>query len=99
MTFPSDGVHRSERVYDTEIAGLVSQIFDICKREDLPLLLSVGMRLRAGDGVCLTVLQSESFPGASNRCQLGAGIMRGHEDFDTAAGLAITKHHPPGDAS
>jgi len=39
--------HRTEAVYDDEISPLVTQIIEICKREQLPCLISVGMILRA----------------------------------------------------
>ncbi len=38
-----------EAVYDSEIAPLVAQILDVCKKHDLPLVLSV--QYAAVDGV------------------------------------------------
>lgn len=100
--------HRTEQVYDDEIAPLVSQIVAICKREEIPILISAGMFNE--EGVPMTcdsklrhgIASKVQLPGVDNRYSLAFEIIRGHAGFDTASGLAITRHHPsvahdPGD--
>jgi len=92
-------MHRTEQVYDDEMAPLVTRLIEIAKREGMPMILSVGMIM--GDetaGTCTTMLCGYSadprLKGVSNRCGLASGIMRAHNGMDTAAGLMISRHHP-----
>ena len=96
----SDTYHDTERVYDEQMAPLVTQLINIAKASNIPLFLSAGMILRDGTAGCCTTLIGPDLPvdpllkGVSNRLLLCSGIVRGHRGFDTAAGLVISRHHP-----
>ena len=46
-----------EEVYDAEIAPLMSQIIEICKRREMPMIASFCFRHREdGDDFCTTLL-------------------------------------------
>lgn len=90
--------HRTEVVYDSEMAPLVARLIEIAKRERIPLLVSAGMiNERGGRMTCDTLVadtDAPTGPGIVNRYALCKELIRGHEGFDTAAGLWITRHHP-----
>lgn len=91
--------HRTEQVYDDEMSPLIAQLIAIAKRENIPLLVSAGMLGEDGAPMtCDTVIgaaKADRFaPGIDNRHDLAFELIRGHRGFDTAAGLAITRHHP-----
>ncbi len=91
--------HRTEQVYDDEMAPLIARLIDIAKREGIPLFVTAGMLDDDGDTMgCTTCIPDETglLAGFSNRIGLCVGIMRGHEGFDTAAGMVITRHHDSG---
>ena len=95
----SETRHRTERVYDEEMAPLVAQLIAIAKRENIPLFLSAGMIDSDGGAmVCTTdvghVGALEALAGVCNRHSICTEVVRGHAGFDTAAGLMITRHHP-----
>ena len=93
--------HKTEQVYDDEIAPLMVQIIKICKRDGIPMMASFGMKDENGEAIgCSTLLAGspeadDGLNGYRNRFGLGIGIARGHSGFDTAAGLMITRHHKP----
>lgn len=94
--------HRTEQVYDDEMAPLVSEIIQIATRERVPLLLSVGMlNPEGGPAGCTSLilhgpeLGLPELRGMENRFGLANGVIRGHGGFDTAAGMMITRYHPP----
>lgn len=88
--------HRTEEIYDNEMAPLVSKLIEIAKREKIPMLVSVGMFDPDGDRMsCDTKIPGE-IPrdvGVNNRHALAFSLIRGHDGFDTAAGLMISQHH------
>ena len=98
--------HETERVYDEQMAPLVSRLIDIAKANGIPLLVSVGMVMRDGGPGCwvtnigrdaMATQMDPRLEGAYNRFGLCTAIVRGHSGFDTAAGLIISRHHPPKD--
>lgn len=92
--------HRTEAVYDDEMAPLVSRLIAIAKREGIPLLVSTGLVLEHGPGCCTTLLPTNvpELAGVENRFMLSVGIIRGDERFDRAAGMVITRFHPEPEA-
>ena len=94
-------MHKTEQVYDAEMAPLISQLIEIAKREHLPLLINVGMVLTTDDGEpnpggCFTLIEGSDYPelaGMRNRHGLCRGIIHGHDGFDTASAMRITRHH------
>jgi hypothetical protein len=95
----SDNYHRTERVYDEEMAPLVSRLVEIAERENMPLFVSAAMTFPNGEvGMCTTALvdlkgENNEYAGAANRVSVCAGLMRGHEGLDRAAGLVISRYH------
>lgn len=96
--------HRTEEVYDNEIAPLMAKIIEIAKRENIPMLVSFGMKMEDGTaGCCTTALSPDTedmdagLRGFRNRVGLALGVLRGHAGFDTAAALMITRYHPQED--
>lgn len=93
------GKHRTEAAYDDEMFSLVARLIEIARREGVPLMVSAGMLDPEGEPMgCTTLVVDGADPelaGYSNRLKLAVGVVRGHSGFDTAAGLMITRHHPP----
>ena len=88
--------HETERVYDEEMAPLVGELIAIAKRAGLPLLVNAGMiGPVGGPRVCVTNVQSgvEWAKGIDNRHGLCSGVVTGHQGFDTARAMMITKYH------
>lgn len=91
--------HRTEQVYDDEMAPLVARLIEISKREGIPLLVNAGMLDANGEPLqCITLLGrgpegDDRLAGIDNRHGLCDGILRGDERFDRAAGLVITRFH------
>ena len=93
-------MHKTEQVYDAEMAPLISQLIKIAKREHIPLFIHAGLVLTTDDGApnpggCLTHVNDAQHPelaGIRNRHGLCRGIMLGHDGFDTASALRITRH-------
>lgn len=94
--------HHTEQIYDAEMAPLVAKLIEISKREKIPLLVSAGLLLDGEDpGGCCTLLvygnkegQDRRLLGQENRLNLALGVIRGHNGFDRAAGLMISRFHP-----
>mgnify|MGYP001619842868 CR=1 FL=1 len=98
--------HRTEEVYDAEIAPLVTQIIEICQRENLPLLVNVGLMLpddqNGTDGYipsqCTTFVRGSSPPmgpptsGLTHRHELCLLILDGDGRWDTAGSLRVTSN-------
>lgn len=92
--------HRTEEVYDTEMAPLITQLIEIAKREGLALFVHAGMLTPDGDALgCVTKIPGadDALKGTNNRHGLCDGIVRGHNGFDRAAGLVITRYHAEGE--
>ena len=90
--------HRTEQVYDDEMAPLVTKLIEIAEREGMPLFVTAGMVNEDGGAMaCTTAIPDETglLPGIGNRIGLCTEIVRGHVGFDTAAGMVITRHHTP----
>lgn len=93
--------HPTERAYDEHLAPLVSQLIDLAKQHGVPLFISASMYLTddAGDvtrGSAITMIcpGDREWSGVANRMELARGVLLGHDGFDTAAGLMITRFHP-----
>lgn len=90
-----------EEVYDEEIAPLMAKILEICKRENMPMFASFAVKGEDGSVLGCSLLLAEEHDdglnGYRNRLGLCLGIVRGHDGFDTAAGLMITRHRKPVD--
>jgi hypothetical protein len=89
----------TEKIYDEKMEPLVAQLIGIAREHGIPLLVHAALRQESGEVIgCLTQvpgdLEARDLDGARNRHGLSGGIVRGHAGFDTAAGLAITRHHP-----
>jgi hypothetical protein len=63
---PAAGNWDKEAIYDAEVAPLMAQIIEICKREDIPLVASFKYAHNidgAGeDGLCTTVVPGANQP-------------------------------------
>lgn len=94
---------RREEVYDSEISPLVWRIIEIAKREQIPMIMSFGMRDESGTPMTSdTALQfgtkgNDFLSAIENRYALAMGVVRGHPGFDTAKSLRIVSHHEPSD--
>lgn len=98
----TDARHRTERVYDEEMAPLVAQLIEISKREQIPLFVVAGMLDEKEEPIsCHTAMvfgknrPERCLLGLENRIGLCLGIIRGHSGFDRASGLMISRFHPP----
>ena len=87
--------HSTEAAYDDHMAPLVARLIEVAKRAGVALFVTAGMLDESGGEIgCTTRIDgSARLAGYNNRIGLMAGIARGHNGFDTAAGLMITKHH------
>jgi hypothetical protein len=90
--------HRTEHVYDTEMAPLIAQLIKIADREGIPLLVSAGMLDPQGGRMTADTLllgrvredvAQSDIAGTAN-----IELIRGHEGLDRAAGLVISRFHP-----
>jgi hypothetical protein len=95
--------HRTEHVYDTEMAPLIAQLIKIADREGIPLLVSAGMLDPQGGRMTADTLllgrvredvAQSDIAGTANRYRLCIELIRGHEGLDRAAGLVISRFHP-----
>ena len=94
--------HRTEEVYDAEIAPLVTQIIEICQRENLPLLMHVGLMLPDEGkyiiGGCVTLVPGAAVSGSphtsgmTHRHELCQLILDGDGRWDTAGSLRVTSN-------
>lgn len=80
-----------EHVYDTEMAPLVDRLIEIAKREGIPLFLCAGMVGQTGPVIACTIVGGRSLPTVDHRFRLAMGVVRGHDGFERAEGLVISR--------
>lgn len=87
-------MHETEAIYDEHFAPLVVRLIELAKEHNMALLVDVGIMFEGEQGACSTKIPSTrpEMKGRVRRHDLMLGISQGHEGFDRATGIVISKY-------